>query len=127
MDITPLIPKNHNVINGYGVDGFKINETLYKNTIILSSQQLLEVKINTIEEIFSDNPPEIFNNAEILLIGTGANHIIIPQKIKNQIKERCPAITISEMNTGSACRTYNILMSEDRNVVAILLLPLTHD
>lgn len=124
MDITPLIPKNHNIINGYGVDGFKINETIYKNTIILTASQLLEVKVNSIAEIFSSNLKEVFNEApEILLIGTGANHIAISPEIKNKIKSQYPAITVSEMATGAACRTYNILMAEDRNV-AVILLPL---
>ncbi len=122
MDITPIIPKNRNVINSYGSKGFKINETLYQNSIILTSQQILEVKINSIEDFFEQDLKAIFNiEPEILLIGTGANHQIIPIHLKNKIKAHYPEISIDEMGTGSACRTYNILMMEDRNVAAFLM------
>jgi uncharacterized protein len=122
MDITPVIPKNRNIINSYGKDGFKINDTTYKNTIILSALQILEVKISSIEEIFSSNLSKIFHlEPEIILIGTGQNHKIITQNFKNQIKKQYPLSSIDEMSTGSACRTYNILMSEERNVMAVLI------
>lgn len=121
MDITPNIPKNRNVINGYGANGFKINDTLYQDSIILTPSQIVQVKIATIEDFFEQNLKVIFNfEPEILLIGTGANHQIISAYLKNKIKLQYPMISIDEMSTGSACRTYNILMSEDRNVAAVL-------
>ncbi len=122
MDITPAIPKNRNVINGYGFEGFKINETLYHNAIILTSNQIIEVKIHSVEDFFEENLKAILNSEpEIILIGTGNNHKIIPIQLKNKIKSQYPATSIDEMTTGSACRTYNILMMEDRNVAAFLM------
>jgi uncharacterized protein len=122
MDITPAIPKNRNVINGYGLEGFKINESLYQNSIILSPNQILEVKINSAEDFFEQDLKAIFNfEPEILLIGTGVNHKIIPTHLKDKIKSQYPQISIDEMTTGSACRTYNILMMEDRNVAVFLM------
>ncbi|MCE3255712.1 MAG: hypothetical protein K0R25_1206 [Rickettsiaceae bacterium] len=122
MDITPLIPKNHNVINSYGGQGFTINETLYHDSIILTHNQILQVRLEKIEDFFEQNLKKIFDfEPEILLIGTGKNHQIIPVNLKNKVRIYYPAISIDEMSTGSACRTYNILMSEGRNVVALLM------
>ena len=122
MDITPNIPKNRNIINSYGIEGFKINETLYKYSIILTPSQIVQVKIATIENFFEQNLKIIFDfEPEILLIGTGKNHQIISADLKNKIKLQYPMIAIDEMSTGSACRTYNILMSEDRNIAALLM------
>ncbi len=124
MDITPLIPKNRNVINGYGSEGFKINETLYKNPIILTPSQITEVSVNSLEDFFNSNLKEILDfEPEILLIGTGNTHKIISPALKNKIKDLYPLLSIDEMTTASACRTYNILMMEDRNV-AIFLMPI---
>ena len=121
MDITPAIPKNRNVINGYGKEGLKINENLYQNSIILTPRQIVEVKINLLEDFFEQDLKMILDfKPEILLIGTGNNHQIIPTHLKNKIKTHYPAISIDEMTTGSACRTYNILMMEDRNVAVFL-------
>jgi uncharacterized protein len=121
MDITPQTPKNRNSINSYGPDGFKINEILYQNSIILTPNQIIEVKINSLEDFFDSDLKKILDfEPEILLIGTGQNHQIISNDLKNKIKTHYPTTSIDEMTTGSACRTYNILMMEDRNVVAFL-------
>lgn len=123
MDITPSIPKNRNVINGYGQNNFKINEAVYNNSIVLSPDQLLEVKIKSLEDLDFADLKNIFGIIpEILLIGTGPNHQDISDHLKNQIKQLYPETDVSTMTTGSACRTYNILMMEDRNVVAVLLI-----
>ena len=122
MDITPNIPQNKNYINSYGIDGFKINEIFYQNTIIIMPEQIIEIKINSIEEFFLHNWKNIFNKyPEILLIGTGTKHINIPSKLKNKFKQQYSITSVSEMTTGSACRTYNILMMENRNIATLLM------
>lgn len=122
MDITPLIPKDKNVINAYGPEGFKINQTIYHNSIFLTPDQLVEIKLDSIEQINWQALKEIVNiDLEIILIGTGNNHQNIPNKIKEEIKIHYPQASIDEMSTSAACRTYNILTSEDRKVATILL------
>lgn len=57
---------------------------------------------------------------EVLLFGTGAQqHFAHPQLLQNLIRA---GITIEFMDTPAACRTYNILVAEDRKVVAAVLL-----
>jgi len=57
---------------------------------------------------------------EILLIGTGANQQFArPDLYRELIRAK---IGIEFMNTHAACRTYNILVAEDRNVVAAVLI-----
>jgi uncharacterized protein len=122
MDITPAIPKNRNIINGYGVDGFKINDSLYQTSIILTPTQIVEVKVDSMEDFFNARLDKILEfEPEILLIGTGSSHLVISPQLKDKIKSYYPSISIDEMSSGSACRTYNILMMEDRNVAAFLM------
>lgn len=122
MDITPLIPKEKNIINSYGPEGFKINDQLYLNSIIITPNQILEININSLEDFFDADLKNIFEiEPEILLVGTGTNHKIISPILKNKIKNIYPLISIDEMTTASACRTYNILMMEDRNVATLLI------
>lgn len=117
MDITPQIPQNRNVINSYGEKGFEIKEQFYKKTIILDSKNIEEVHFDSVNADFRQF---LNQNIEILLIGTGKNHQMLDFKTKNEIKKDFPNISINEMTTDSACRTYNILVSEDREVLAIL-------
>jgi uncharacterized protein len=123
MDITPQIPKNKNNITSYGPEGFKINQTIYKNSLILSPDKLLKIEIKNPEEINLDILKQILTaESEVLLIGTGAKHLRLPENIRHQIKNSFPLISIDEMSSAAACRTYNILITEDRNVVAVLMM-----
>ena len=67
-----------------------------------------------------DLAPALALQPEILLLGTG-NRLVFPD---GQIHARILALGIGfeVMDSGAACRTYNILMSEQRRVVAALLM-----
>jgi uncharacterized protein len=57
---------------------------------------------------------------EVLLLGTGAKqHFARPELYRALIQAR---IGIEFMDTPAACRTYNILVAEDRKVVAAVLI-----
>ena len=57
---------------------------------------------------------------EVLLLGTGARQQFArPELYRELIRAR---IGIEFMDTPAACRTYNILVAEDRKVVAAILL-----
>jgi uncharacterized protein len=57
---------------------------------------------------------------DILLLGTGEKQCFPTPQLMKPIAESGAGMEV--MDTAAACRTYNILMSEDRHVVAALLL-----
>jgi uncharacterized protein len=57
---------------------------------------------------------------EIVILGTGKRQHFPPPAIYRKLAEQ--GIGLEVMNTGAACRTYNILMAEDRRVLAALIL-----
>ena len=123
MDITPKISSTSNIIKSYNDDKIKINETTYQENIIITNNQVFESNIKTIEDINAKNLSEILKlDFEILLIGTGKKFQIINQKIKNEIKQQNPKITINEMDNSAAFRTFNFLCSDDRKVTLIYIL-----
>lgn len=103
-------------------DRVQINETIYANSLIVTPDQLI-----------ANWPPQTFAelnethlkvaqelNPEVILLGTG---------VRQQFPERAmmrplfqSGIGLEVMDTGSACRTYNILMGEGRRVVAALII-----
>ncbi len=113
---------NANVIRSYGPGQIEIKDGVYHASLIV-----------TPTKIISDWPPQSFNDLdasyfealvalepELVVLGTG-KHLRFPS----------PAVTralieanvgFEVMDTGAACRTYNILMSEGRKVVAALLM-----
>lgn len=126
MDITPLIPKGRNIINSYSDDKFIISQKEFFNSVLLQPEVVLENNLNyndleDEEKILQLLSSSNIADSEILLFGTGKNHKIIKSSLKNKIKEKFPNISINEMTTAAACRTFNILTLEDRKVVAILI------
>jgi uncharacterized protein len=57
---------------------------------------------------------------DILLLGTGETQCFPASNLMKPIAEYGTGLEV--MDTAAACRTYNILLSEDRHVVAALLL-----
>jgi len=122
MDITPKINPKKNIIESYGDKGIEVKEKFYNKTIIIDPDNIKEIEALDLEEFLNQNASKYINEQdEILVIGTGNSHKIINISIKNKIKAQFKNISISEMSSDSACRTYNILAFEQRNVKAIIL------
>lgn len=126
MDITPLIPKGRNIINSYSETGFKISEKDFLGSIILLPTKVLEISLTEKEFLEEEKLLSFLNDfseeeIEILLVGTGKKHLRLKQNLRSKIKEKFSNISIDEMATSAACRTFNILTLEDRKVAAILI------
>ena len=110
------------VLTAYDDNSVSINGKSFTQSLVVASTRLNEnwniadIKLLTsshIEEILSFRP-------ELVIIGTG-NRLVFPEiEIYSGIIKH--GIGVDFMDTGAACRTYNILMSEGRDVVAGLIL-----
>jgi len=58
---------------------------------------------------------------QILLLGLGSNMAIVAGELRARL--RTAGISLEPMDTGAACRTYNVLVAEDRRVAAALIPP----
>jgi len=114
--------ENNHLITGYGEDFIEINKKRYeKSLIVLANQLILDWNVTTFAALTAEHFAGILEiNPEVLLLGTGAKHQFLHPKLAKNLIEK--GIPIECMTTAAACRTYNILMSEDRNVAAALLI-----
>ncbi|WP_395463520.1 Mth938-like domain-containing protein [Wolbachia endosymbiont of Cantharis cryptica] len=118
MDIIPLVSKNRNLINDYKEGKFLVNNQEYYGSIIIFPEKVIELKesnINSKEHFESFLTEEI----EILLIGTGKTRNIPSSSVRSYLMEQ-KGLNCEFMTTGAACRTHNVLISEDRFVVTYL-------
>jgi len=69
---------------------------------------------------YVDRGDERFETARAGQIGSGPRHRFPEPRLLAAILGR--GIGCEVMETGAACRTYNVLVSEDRRAVAALLL-----
>lgn len=122
MDITPLIPKNKKILNGYGNGIFKVNNDPYSGNIIICPDAVIPWEIENISLLDIKSLQSILNlksEVELLVIGCGSEHVKLPLEIIKAFREK--NISVEVMTTGAACRTYNVLLSEGRQLAAALI------
>lgn len=113
---------NNYRIQSYSATSFTINNETISSSIVISAQKLIsDWPPQKIDDITAQHLERIIDlEPEIVLFGTG-NRLVFPHEtIISSISSRNIGFEI--MDTGAACRSYNLLMSDDRNVVAALFL-----
>jgi uncharacterized protein len=113
---------NVNVIRSYSSQEIRIGEHSIRSSCIVMADALIanwppasldELEVNHLEPIFELRP-------ELVLLGTGAQQRFAPAAIRSAFATR--GIGIEAMDLGAACRTFNILVQEERRVAAVLFL-----
>jgi uncharacterized protein len=99
-----------------------IGGTSYSGPVIVSADRIItDWKPRPIPELQLDDFQLVLElNPELILFGTGTTHRFAGNRLLTTIMSR--GIGFEVMATDAACRTYNVLMAEDRRVVAALLL-----
>jgi uncharacterized protein len=114
--------ENNYLITGYGDCFVEINKIKYTQSLIVTANKLiLDWQATDFVSLVEAHFVEILElNPEVVLLGTGEKHQFLHPKIVQKLTEK--NIPLECMTTAAACRTYNFLMSEGRNVAAALLI-----
>ena len=121
-DITALPPRGRQIVRAYGGGGFHISETRWQGAVLVLPGETLPWPVDGTAAITAESlaPVRAHEPAiEILLIGCGPSMAFIPATLRQAV--RAWGVVIEPMDTGAACRTYNVLTLEDRRVAAALL------
>ncbi len=110
-----------NVLRGYTSDEFRINDQRIANTIIVSADQLLvEPGLVDVEDLSDALAARILTwQPDVVLLGTGARQRFPSAGFGRLFLQA--GVGFEVMDTGAACRTFNVLVSEQRRAVAVLL------
>jgi uncharacterized protein len=111
-----------NRIRAYAPGRVTVNDTVYSASLLV-----------TPERVHADWPPASFAELaaahfeviaalrpEVVLLGTGKALRFPPPAVTRALADA--GIGLEVMDTGAACRTYNILMGDERRVLAALLM-----
>jgi uncharacterized protein len=121
-DIKPQVPQGRQLIQGYGGGGFRIAGEAYTSSVIVMPDQTLPWQVTSFDDIsITGLAPLMHENTgvEVLLIGCGARMGMPRTDIRDALKAF--SIVPEWMDTGAACRTFNVLLAEDRAVAAALI------
>ena len=116
------IDTGRHFINGYGPGWINVNEREIHRSVIVTPDRLV-----------TDWPPQTFADLEemhfeaiarlepeIVLLGTGSRQRFPRPRLIQSLLARGAGVEV--MDTAAACRTYNIVMLEERRVAAALLM-----
>jgi uncharacterized protein len=110
-----------NTITGYGDGYVEINQTPYAHAVLLSSDGAISAwPAQSFDSLESSHFAQMVElKPELILIGTGSKQRFPkPELLKPLILAK---IGFEIMDSQAACRTYNILVGEGRQVLLALI------
>jgi uncharacterized protein len=110
-----------NTITGYGDGYVEINKTPYSHAVLLSSGgEIQEWSVQSFDELSAADFSQMAAlKPELIIIGTGKRQRFPkPELLKTLIEAK---IGFEVMDSQAACRTYNILVGEGRQVLLALI------
>ena len=120
MELTPLAPPGRQIIERYGPSGFRVSGTIYRGPVLVFPDRTVEWAEAAMTA--AGLAPVIGHGGiDLLLLGLGRRMAPIAAALRASL--RACGVALEAMDTGAACRTYNVLIAEDRRVAAALLPP----
>jgi uncharacterized protein len=124
MDLTPLIPSGRQIVESYGDGRFRISGQLFTGSVLVFPDRTLdwppaaagEASLATLEAVLAEGRA---GAVELLLFGQGQRMLPVPADLRQGLRDA--GVGIEPMDTGAACRTYNVLLAEGRRVAAALI------
>jgi uncharacterized protein len=123
MEITPLVPAGRQLIERYASSGFRVSGVIHRGPVLVFPDRTIPWDVASASAITAQslNPVIEDGGVQILLLGLGRSMSAVPGSLRRAL--RAAGIALEPMDTGAACRTYNVLVAEDRHVVAALIPP----
>ncbi len=122
MDVTPLVPSGAQIIQAYADGTFRVSGVVHDGAVMVFPDKTVSWTVSVNADVGVDDFALLLDRAgefDVVLLGLGATVTNPPFELRRALKER--GLSVDFMDTGAACRTYNVLMAEGRRVVAALL------
>ena len=120
MELIRNAPSDRQVIQGYR-KGFLVSGTRYDYPIIVLPERTVAWSGATTAHFDAQSLLGVLRGAgiDVCLVGCGARTTPLAPELRNAF--RASHVGLDLMETGAACRTYNVLVVEGRRVAAALL------
>lgn len=122
FDLTPAVPEGRSLIQSYRPDGFTIAGRRHEGAVLVLEREVLAWAVDDLASLTVDDFAPVMAaepRVEILVLGSGARFAMPDPALREALRAR--GIVLEAMDSGAACRTFNVLLAEDRRVAAALL------
>jgi uncharacterized protein len=109
-----------NTITGYGEGYVMVNGKRRDSSVVVLADRVEQWAVRGFDQLSADDFTYLKNlNVEIVLLGTGPKQRFPHPRLTAALAQA--GIGLEVMDVQAACRTYNILVAEERKVAAALL------
>jgi uncharacterized protein len=122
MEVTSVAPGGRQQIQAYREGGFTVSGIRYEGSLLVMPERTLAWSVGALSAITSDSLVPITRAEpaiQLLVLGCGAKFSLAPAALRDELRGH--GIVVEAMATPAACRTYNVLLAEDRRVAAALI------
>lgn len=120
MKLQPSSAAGRNVVTAYGDDYVAVNGERRRSSMVLLPDRVLDWSAVSFERLSAEDFAFLKTlDVEILLLGTGPKQRFPHPRLTAPLAQA--GIGVEVMDLQAACRTYNILVAEERKVAAALL------
>jgi uncharacterized protein len=122
MKFTQQRPEGINLITRYGVDFIALGENEIRESCIVTASAVVTWTPHSVDELTVELCQPLFGHRpDVVVLSTGARQVFPRAALRAEFATR--KIGLEVMEIGAACRTYNVLVGEERKVLAAILLP----
>ena len=122
MDVTPHVPEGRQLVQAYRPGGFTIGGRDYEGSVLVFPGHTVGWPVTALDQltaaalrpVIEASPP-----VELLVLGAGGRFALLPPRLRRELREQ--GLIVDVMDTAAACRTYNVLLAEERRVAAALI------
>jgi uncharacterized protein len=118
MELTPAPVTGRQLIERYSAAGFRVSGAVFAGPVLVLPDRTIPWR-EAAPTIDALAPAIAYGGFELILLGLGRRGAPVKSALRAALKAR--GIGVEAMDTGAACRTYNLLLAEDRRVAAALL------
>jgi uncharacterized protein len=109
-------------IDAYGNGGFRFADMSHRGDLLCLPSGIYGWTAPAPADLDEESLARVFTESdaiEVLLVGTGADLVPLPEALRARCRDA--GIVADAMATGAAVRTFNVLLSEGRQVAAALI------
>lgn len=122
MKFTQQRQEGMNLIRRYAADHIVVGQQEIRSSCIVGATTLMAWPPRSVEDLRTEHLAALFElSPEVVVLATGASQRFPRAALRAEFAAR--RIGLEVMEIGAACRTYNVLLGEERKVLAAVLLP----
>lgn len=120
-ELTPIRETRLSLVQRYGEGRFRISGESYTGSVLVTPESVIPTPVETLADVDAGSVQSAIGDTviDILLVGCGGAIPRLDSSFKSAMK--AAGISAEPMDTGAACRTFNVLVTEGRRVAALLI------